>query len=83
MSALAERTTTDTMFDTSVAAPVTWYSPAESLWVASTPTDYVGMVDLNHDGYVATDGEGHELGVFPTAYEAQQAVAAAVTPSSR
>lgn len=43
---------------------VSWYAPVDGLWVASTPTSYVGMVDRNHDGFVATDCTGRELGVY-------------------
>lgn len=53
---------------------VTWYSPAEGMWVASTPSDYLGMVDRNHDGFVATDGCGRDLGVHETLEEARLAV---------
>ena len=61
---------------------VTWHSPAEALWVASTPTAYVGMVDRNHDGFVATDCTGRELGVYATQESARVAVYGAwVSPS--
>jgi hypothetical protein len=53
---------------------VSWYSPAEGMWVASTPSDYLGMVDRNHDGFVATDGCGRDLGVHETLEEARLAV---------
>jgi hypothetical protein len=53
---------------------VTWYSPVEGMWVASTPSDYLGMVDRNHDGFVATDGCGRDLGVHETLEEARLAV---------
>jgi len=42
--------------------------------VASTPTAYVGMVDRNHDGFVATDCTGRELGVYSTQESARVAV---------
>jgi hypothetical protein len=44
------------------------------MWVASTPSDYLGMVDRNHDGFVATDGCGRDLGVHETLEEARLAV---------
>jgi hypothetical protein len=53
---------------------VTWHSPAAALWVASTPSAYVGMVDRNHDGFVATDCTGRELGVYATQESARVAV---------
>ena len=53
---------------------VVWSSPAESLWVAETPTGYLGMVDRNHDGYVATSFDGQDLGVFAARADAQLAV---------
>lgn len=53
---------------------VTWYAPVEGMWVASTPSDYLGMVDRNHDGFVATDGCGRDLGVHETLEQARLAV---------
>jgi hypothetical protein len=53
---------------------VSWTSPAQGLWVAETPTAYLGMVDRNHDGFVATSFDGQELGVFPSRSGAQLAV---------
>lgn len=53
---------------------VVWHSPAENLWVGSTPTSYVGMVDLSHDGYVGTDFAGAEVGVFESLAAARVAV---------
>ena len=53
---------------------VVWHSPAENLWVGSTPTSYVGMVDLSHDGYVGTDFAGAEVGVFQSLAAARVAV---------
>ena len=63
---------------------LTWSAPADGLWVASTPTSYLGMVDRNHDGFVATDSCGQELGVFETSQAARVAVyeAWAANPSS-
>ncbi|MFE4950806.1 hypothetical protein ACFQ9V_11960 [Leifsonia sp. NPDC056665] len=59
-----------------VAAPenVSWSAPARWLWVAGTPTAYVGMVDRNLDGYAATGFDGHDLGVFAARSDAQTAV---------
>ena len=62
---------------------VSWHSPAASLWVASTPTAYVGMVDHNHDGFVATDCTGNELGVYATQESARIAVYGAWVAPSR
>lgn len=56
------------------AERVAWRSPVDGLWVAETPSDYLGMVDRNHDGFVATGATGRDLGVFPTREEAQLAV---------
>ncbi|MFE4468906.1 hypothetical protein ACFRFH_08815 [Leifsonia sp. NPDC056824] len=53
---------------------VSWSTPARWLWVAGTPTQYVGMVDRNLDGYVATGFDGHDLGVFAARSDAQAAV---------
>ena len=53
---------------------VSWSSPAANLWVASTPSAYVGMVDRNHDGFVATGSMGGDLGVHATMEAARTAV---------
>lgn len=53
---------------------VSWSSPGLGLWVAQTPNSYLGMVDRNHDGFVATSFDGRDLGVFPTRSGAQLAV---------
>lgn len=53
---------------------VTWSNPARWLWVAVTPTEYVGMVDRNFDGFVATSFDGQDLGVFAARSDAQLAV---------
>lgn len=70
MSALAE-------FSGTSAAEVTWYSPVEDLWVASTPFDFLGMVESTDEGFAATDGDGRDLGFFPSADAARAAVVAA------
>lgn len=53
---------------------VLWSSPAQGLWVAETPSDYLGMVDQSYDGFVATSFAGKDLGVFATRPDAQRAV---------
>lgn len=53
---------------------VAWRTPVDGLWVAETPAEYLGMVDRNHDGFVATGATGQDLGVFPTLEGAQLAV---------
>jgi hypothetical protein len=53
---------------------VLWSSPAQGLWVAETPSAYLGMVDLSHDGFVATSFAGRDLGVYATQPDAQRAV---------
>lgn len=53
---------------------VQWSNPARWLWVAETPTGYLGMVDRNHDGFVATSFDGRDLGVFASRADAQVAV---------
>lgn len=57
-----------------MSGSVSWSAPARWLWVAGTPTEYVGMVDRNLDGYVATGFDGHDLGVFAARSDAQTAV---------
>lgn len=53
---------------------VTWRIPTEGLWVAETPSAYLGMVDHSRDGFVATSSTGRDLGVFATLADAQLAV---------
>jgi hypothetical protein len=53
---------------------VSWSKPARWLWVAETPSEYLGMVDRNYDGYVATGFDGRDLGVFSVRADAQVAV---------
>lgn len=53
---------------------VTWRVPTAGLWVAETPSAYLGMVDHSRDGFVATSSTGRDLGVFGTLAEAQVAV---------
>jgi hypothetical protein len=53
---------------------VFWRSPAQGLWVGETPTAYLGMVDRNHDGFVATGFAGQDLGVHGTIADAKLAV---------
>ncbi|WP_460633937.1 hypothetical protein [Leifsonia lichenia] len=53
---------------------VSWRIPTAGLWVAETPSDYLGMVDHSRDGFVATSSTGRDLGVFDTLAEAQLAV---------
>lgn len=53
---------------------VTWRVPTAGLWVAETPSAYLGMVDHSRDGFVATSSTGRDLGVFGALAEAQLAV---------
>jgi hypothetical protein len=54
---------------------VSWSSPAPGLWVAESLNTYLGMVDRNHDGFVATSHDGRDLGVYSTRAAAQRALA--------
>ncbi|GIT80723.1 hypothetical protein LLS1_23920 [Leifsonia sp. LS1] len=74
MTDIIEQDDTDSADALREAERVTWRSPVEGLWVAETPSDYLGMVDRNHDGFVATGATGLDLGVFPTREAAQLAV---------
>jgi hypothetical protein len=63
---------------------LTWSSPAPRLWVASTPTQYVGMVEHLDDGFAASGPSSEDLGVHDSleqarlaAYRAWNTVAAA------
>jgi hypothetical protein len=65
---------TMTITDRPDAELLTWSAPADGLWVASTPSAYLGMVDRSGDGFVATDSCGREVGVFGSVQEARVAV---------
>jgi hypothetical protein len=53
---------------------VTWSSPAERLWVASTPTAYLGMVEHADEGFIATGATSELLGVHDSLQRARLAV---------
>jgi hypothetical protein len=53
---------------------VVWRTPVDGLWVAETPTDFLGMVDRGRDGFIASGAAGQDLGVFATRADAQLAV---------
>jgi hypothetical protein len=56
---------------------LTWSSPVARLWVASTPTAYVGMVEHTDDGFVACGSTSEDLGAFRSLAGARRAVYAA------
>ncbi|WP_434316421.1 hypothetical protein [Leifsonia sp. P73] len=70
----ADRMAEDVLAPGATSENVSWSTPARWLWVAGTPTEYVGMVDRNLDGYVATGFDGHDLGVFAARSDAQAVV---------
>ncbi|WP_348790035.1 hypothetical protein [Leifsonia sp. NPDC080035] len=53
---------------------LTWSSPAEQLWVASTPTSYLGMVESTGDMFIATGPHSEALGSFGSLNAARLAV---------
>lgn len=53
---------------------LSWSSPVARLWVASTPTAYVGMVERTDDGFVANGSTSEELGMFRSLAGARRAV---------
>lgn len=53
---------------------LTWSSPAEQLWVASTPTAYLGMVEATGDMFIATGPHSEPLGSFGSLAAARLAV---------
>lgn len=60
------------------ARNVTWTSPSDDLWVASSLESdgvrFLGFVEQSLDGFVAVDGEGAGLGRHLTLADAQDAV---------
>lgn len=51
-----------------------WRQPVAGLWVAETPSAYLGMIDQTNDGFTASAGDGRTLGAFTTLGEAKLAV---------
>ncbi len=51
-----------------------WRQPVDGLWVAETPSTYLGMIERVDDGFVASAADGRELGRFSTPAEAKVAV---------
>lgn len=51
-----------------------WRQPVAGLWVAETPSAYLGMIDQTNTGYTASAGDGRTLGEFTTLAEAKLAV---------
>lgn len=53
---------------------LTWSSPAEQLWVASTPTAYLGMIEAVEDTFIATGPHSEPLGSYSSLATARLAV---------
>ena len=51
-----------------------WRQPVEGLWVAETPSTYLGMIECTDEGFVASAADGRSLGTFAAAGEARIAV---------
>ncbi|MEY9954147.1 hypothetical protein [Leifsonia sp. EB34] len=51
-----------------------WRQPVPGLWVAETPSAYLGMIEQTNDGFTASAGGGRTLGSFTTLAEAKIAV---------
>lgn len=60
--------------DTADEQLLTWSSPADQLWVASTPTAYLGMVEAVAGAFIATGPQSEPLGSHPTLQAARIAV---------
>lgn len=56
------------------ADTLTWSNPSSGLWVASTPTRYLGMVDGVGGRFAASGTGGVRLGVYDTQHAAKIAV---------
>lgn len=51
-----------------------WRQPVDGLWVAETPSAYLGMIECVDSGYVASAADGRELGTYADAADAKIAV---------
>jgi hypothetical protein len=51
-----------------------WRQPVDGLWVAETPSTYLGMIERVDDGFVASAADGRSLGTFAQAADAKIAV---------
>lgn len=51
-----------------------WRQPVAGLWVAETPSAYLGMIDQTNDGYTASAADGRTLGSFTSLADAKIAV---------
>lgn len=51
-----------------------WRQPVDGLWVAETPSAYLGMIECVDDGFVASAADGRELGRFGSVADARIAV---------
>ena len=50
---------------------VVWMSPADDLWVAAVAGEYLGMVEVVGERFVATDERGENVGTFLDLLSAQ------------
>ncbi|MBO1739463.1 hypothetical protein [Leifsonia sp. TF02-11] len=51
-----------------------WREPIDGLWVAETPSTYLGMIERVDDGFIASAADGRSLGRFAEASDAKIAV---------
>ncbi|MCI0158912.1 hypothetical protein KNO15_19595 [Leifsonia shinshuensis] len=51
-----------------------WRQPIDGLWVAETPSTYLGMIERVDDGFIASAADGRTLGRFTAASDAKIAV---------
>ncbi|MGH1525524.1 hypothetical protein ACRAWC_16350 [Leifsonia sp. L25] len=51
-----------------------WRQPVAGLWVAETPSAYLGMIEQTDDGFTASAGDGRSLGSFAALADAKIAV---------
>lgn len=51
-----------------------WRQPVDGLWVAETPSAYLGMIERTDDGFVASAADSRPLGTFTTPADARIAV---------
>ncbi|GAA4141999.1 hypothetical protein [Leifsonia shinshuensis] len=60
--------------DSAPSEHLAWRQPVAGLWVAETPSAYLGMIEETGEGFVASAADGRTLGVYPELAEARIAV---------
>lgn len=53
---------------------LSWKQADDDVYVATRNGEFAGFVEIDHDGHVARDGHGAELGSFATLADARRAL---------